>query len=335
MNSPKVSIIVPVYNSSAYLTDCLDSILQQNYLDYELLLVDDGSADSSGAICDEYARKDSRIRVFHKINGGVSSARNLGIENSLGEWLYFVDSDDLLMNGCLKTLVERIDENVDCVAAGYAIVNECGINENQDGQTIQNKIIKPDIFLLDVFQNVGPRYQGYLWCKLFSKRIVSRFNISFNSSIFFNEDRFFIVEYLCHCEGGVSFTSRPVYQYFERSSSAMGSLEKRYNPKLVTDLEAMAGMFQVVKKFLPGNLLLLNAVKNACFASYWWNYGLMVRHDSFDKFSHKRLNEALLSVGLASLINKTSKKILLKTFVAVFFPKLYIKLDRCRNGKKI
>ena len=88
-----VSIIVPVYNTEKFLHRCIDSILAQTYTDFELLLIDDGSKDSSGTICDEYAAQDARVRVFHKENGGVSSARNLGLDNARGEWVTFVDSD--------------------------------------------------------------------------------------------------------------------------------------------------------------------------------------------------------------------------------------------------
>ena len=94
-----VSIIVPVYNTEKFLHRCIDSILAQTYTDFELLLIDDGSKDSSGAICDEYAVKDARVRVFHKENGGVSSARNLGLDNAKGEWITFVDSDGCRFGG--------------------------------------------------------------------------------------------------------------------------------------------------------------------------------------------------------------------------------------------
>lgn len=90
MASPTISIIVPVYNTKQYLGNCINSILSQTYTDFELLLVDDGSPDGSGDICDEYAAKDERVKVFHKENGGVSSARNLGLDNAQGEWICFV-----------------------------------------------------------------------------------------------------------------------------------------------------------------------------------------------------------------------------------------------------
>ena len=85
--NPKISVIVPVYNVEKYLRRCIDSILVQTFTDFELLLIDDGSKDKSGEICDEYAKKDKRVRVFHKVNGGVSSARNLGLDYAKGQWI--------------------------------------------------------------------------------------------------------------------------------------------------------------------------------------------------------------------------------------------------------
>ncbi|MEG1313359.1 MAG: glycosyltransferase, partial [Bacilli bacterium] len=105
MDSPKLSIIVPVYNVDKYINKCIESILAQTFTDFELLLVNDGSLDSSGSICDEYEKKDSRIKVFHKENGGVSSARNLGLENARGEWIAFVDGDDWISPEMYKKLL--------------------------------------------------------------------------------------------------------------------------------------------------------------------------------------------------------------------------------------
>lgn len=104
--NPKISVIVPVYNTEKYLHRCIDSILAQTFTDFELLLIDDGSKDNSGTICDEYAAKDSRVRVFHKENGGVSSARNMGLDNASGEWITFVDSDDWVHEDFIKKRIE-------------------------------------------------------------------------------------------------------------------------------------------------------------------------------------------------------------------------------------
>ena len=94
MSNPKISVIIPVYNAESTLRRCVDSVLAQTFPDFECLLINDGSEDKSGEICDEYAIRDSRVRVFHKGNGGVSSARNVGLDNATGEWIAFVDSDD-------------------------------------------------------------------------------------------------------------------------------------------------------------------------------------------------------------------------------------------------
>lgn len=111
MNNPKISVIVPVYNAEKYLHRCIDSILNQTFPDFELLLIDDGSKDQSGEICDEYAKKDSRVKVFHKENGGVSSARNVGIDNAVGEYICFCDSDDWVEKTWLLSFFERMCDN--------------------------------------------------------------------------------------------------------------------------------------------------------------------------------------------------------------------------------
>ena len=102
MSNPKISVIIPVYNAESTLRRCVDSVLAQTFTDFECLLINDGSKDKSGEICDEYAIRDSRIKVFHKENGGVSSARNVGLDNATGEWIAFVDSDDWVGEKCTR-----------------------------------------------------------------------------------------------------------------------------------------------------------------------------------------------------------------------------------------
>ena len=125
----KVSIIIPVYNTEQYLPRCIDSILGQSFTDFELLLIDDGSTDGSAKICDAYAEKDSRIRVLHKENGGVSSARNLGLNEAKGEWVVFVDSDDWISDNCIKLLTEPLrNKEFDIVVGDYRIIGEFPYN---------------------------------------------------------------------------------------------------------------------------------------------------------------------------------------------------------------
>lgn len=132
--SPKISVIVPVYNVQKYLSRCIDSILAQTFTDFELLLINDGSKDNSGKMCDEYAKKDTRIHVFHKENGGVSSARNLGLENVQGEWITFIDSDDYLNINFLSNLIKY--DNFDHIVGGNQTFGEININRG-----INKKII--------------------------------------------------------------------------------------------------------------------------------------------------------------------------------------------------
>ena len=119
-SSPCLSIIVPVYNASAFISICIESILRQSYRDYEMIIVDDGSKDDSGEICDEFAKKDIRIRVIHNNNGGVSSARNTGIEQAKGKYLLFVDADDSINPNMCEVMVSRAEQSgVDYVICGY------------------------------------------------------------------------------------------------------------------------------------------------------------------------------------------------------------------------
>lgn len=123
----KISIIVPVYNVEKYLTKCIDSIINQTYKDLEIILVDDGSTDNSGQICDQYAIKDNRIKVIHKENGGLSDARNVGIKNSTGEYLSFIDSDDYIDKDMIECLYNAItDTNSDIAVCGKYIEKETG-----------------------------------------------------------------------------------------------------------------------------------------------------------------------------------------------------------------
>lgn len=124
---PLISVILPVYNVSRFLRPCLDSLMAQTYPHFEVLLVNDGSTDDSGTICEEYAARDSRFRVYHKENGGVSSARNLGIQLAQGTYIAFVDSDDLIMSDYLEVLLRSMEENnADIVCCNYTVIDEAG-----------------------------------------------------------------------------------------------------------------------------------------------------------------------------------------------------------------
>ena len=206
--TPKISVIVPVYNAEKYLRRCIDSILSQTFTDFELLLIDDGSKDSSGAICDEYAAKDNRVRVFHKENGGVSSARNLGLDNATGEWIAFVDSDDYVLPSYLATYVEISSENVDLCIVG--IIPDYSISS--DYQITKTSVdyfgdVKGAMLLLNDCQMMGS-----LCNKLFRTSIITSHELRLDECCKFREDEDFFLKYMCYARN-VSTTSIECYVY--------------------------------------------------------------------------------------------------------------------------
>lgn len=186
--NPKISIIVPIYKSEKFLRRCIDSILAQNYKNFELLLIDDGSPDASGAICDEYASTDERVRVYHKENGGVSSARNRGIELSRGEWLSFIDSDDWIVSDFL----ERMTLNLD------ADVIKCGVNCTSGDMWRTNDCLfsVPDFIKSYETNSLIRTSCG----SLFRTDIIKKENIKFDTSVRFGEDMMFNLQYLTYCK---------------------------------------------------------------------------------------------------------------------------------------
>lgn len=180
--STLISVIIPVHNTEQYISCCLESVLSQSFTNIELILVDDGSKDGSGTICDEYAKKDHRIRVFHKENGGVSSARNLGLDNVRGEWVYFVDSDDELLPGSLQTLVDGITEDVDIVGGGYERFGSNGELLEAVDERVTTTLSKEETLL--IVSNDRPKYYsylGYMWMWMFRSSVIRRHHLRFGT----------------------------------------------------------------------------------------------------------------------------------------------------------
>lgn len=163
--NPIISVIVPAYNAEKYLRRCIDSILAQTFTDFELLLIDDGSTDKSGEICDEYADKDARIRVFHKPNGGVSSARNVGLDNALGEYICFCDADDWVDTHWLQGFIEAYPN--DLIVQGFCYKNP---NQKNWEKCKINNECKKVLDALDYLHRV--KNMGYLWCRCFKSSII-------------------------------------------------------------------------------------------------------------------------------------------------------------------
>lgn len=225
-----VSVIVPVYNVENVLHYCIDSILNQSYTDFELLLIDDGSTDRSGDICEAFATEDTRIRVIHKENGGVSSARNCGIDNAIGEYICFVDSDDYVNSEYLESLIKSKNlypycENVWCC---FSIVSSYGENPVYSNRIKTNKEYieycrRRIMTLHDNWLDAGPV------CKLYQKETIDKYSIRFNESISLGEDLIFNFNYLDKTNGKIIVKNASLYYYVRMSCE---SLSSKYYPDL-------------------------------------------------------------------------------------------------------
>lgn len=208
---PEISIIVPVYNVEKYIRRCLDSIQSQTFVDWECICVDDGTPDSSGKICDEYAAKDVRFVVLHKKNGGVSSARNAGLDTAKGKWICFCDSDDWEENNFFEKSILLCEADTDIVKSGYRIITDtrvekellpCDYSENEQVSCVHTS------------------------CHFIKKLYLLEHNIKFPENITLAEDWFFNYQLQLY-KPNVVFLNEITYNYFQNDSSVMHSLTQK------------------------------------------------------------------------------------------------------------
>ena len=256
MHYPLVSIIIPVYNVEKYLPKCIDSIITQTYKTIEIILVDDGSDDSSRQICDEYASVDSRIKVIHKDNGGVSSARNRGLDIATGEWVLFVDADDILPNDALDYYAEVVNKNdVDMVLGSYVKCNEVGTIIKSG-----NKIFQKQLSMLDCLKLFykSDLFQGYVWNRLMKLSIIKENDLRYNESIYFKEDGLFAVQYMVCCSRPCYYSSKVVYNYYIHDTSSMRIYNSYFSYKYLSNLDArILCLKSIEKKYKNASLIFL------------------------------------------------------------------------------
>lgn len=212
----KVSIIVPIYNSENFLNFCIDSLLSQTYKNFEILLIDDGSKDKSLEICKKYSQTDFRIKVFHKENGGVASARNYGLNHSSGEYILFVDSDDYIDSSMIEILVNMIENNKsDFSLCGIKQVNEYNfksVNKTDDYNCYNICELSGFYSLLINNNNIG----GFIGNKLYKRKIIFNLDNFFCGDMF--EDYEFNCRYLELCKK-ISYTEKEMYFYYNNDVS--------------------------------------------------------------------------------------------------------------------
>ena len=224
-----ISIIVPVYKAEKYLDNCINSLLAQTYTDLEIILVDDGAPDASGAICDAYAAKDSRIRVIHQQNGGLSAARNAGLFVASGEYVGFVDADDTVESDMFELLVHAIN--------GHQLAM-CGVRRVAEGQVPQPTSSDAMMTVLDnagLWEEIFGKLNNSVCNKLFDSKLIS--NVTFPQSLIHGEDFLFHLSYLPRVQSGVMLNAVKYNYYIHQGSitKAKEFFEKAFDEVTVKD----------------------------------------------------------------------------------------------------
>ena len=264
-NIPKISVIIPVYNAEKYLYRCIDSVLVQTFTNWELLLIDDGSKDSSGVICDEYAAKDTRVKVFHKENGGVSDTRNYGLDLAQGKYLMFLDSDDFwLRNDVLEMLIGKAEENdLDIIRGEYSAMLEDGTlawnreisaeRRNHAGQILTN------------VEFLEYAIHGEFFLPLSMIKLSSIGKLRFEVGRVFLEDMLFYSTYLLHSLRCMYVPNIRFYAYRKNE----GSASNEANVRKLADSFSMCYRFHDLAQNTRDVALKNKFVYNSIMMYYW------------------------------------------------------------------
>lgn len=232
---PEFSIIIPIYKIEDYLCECIDSILNQDYNDYEIILVDDGSPDSCPRICDEYAAKDSRIKVIHQQNSGVSAARNNGIEAAKGRYFWFVDGDDGITDGAFEVIRSFFSYDFDVLSFDNIPQAEFSQTETADGKRYAVICDEEEKSKLIRISN-GGGFLPYSWKKIFKASFIKNNGIKFDSRLKYGEDSVFNFEAFIRADR-IVFSEACVYSYRKRRDGASKKVDEIFSFDSFTQLE--------------------------------------------------------------------------------------------------
>lgn len=265
---PQISVIIPIYNAGRYLRQCLESIAGQTFRDFEVIMVNDGSTDDSAGICKDFCQRDARFLYINKENGGVSSARNRGLKEAKGEFVSFIDADDELFPSSLETLVGLMEGQaaVSIAMGTYHETSENGdvlYSEKREFAHLLDKVESISI----MFDTSKYHYQGYLWNKLFRLATIREHAISFDETLHYNEDRTFVIQYLTCMPGAMHITSKPVYRYYQRGTSAMHQTVSSFSEAIYDDFNSSIFILNMLKqKQMPRSII--NLARDRILDSY-------------------------------------------------------------------
>ena len=283
MEDPKITIIVPIYKVEKYLSKCIDSILNQTFTDFELILVNDGSPDNCPQICEEYKEKDSRIIVIHKENGGLSSARNAGLDIAKGEYIGFVDPDDTIDNKMYQVLYEVIErEKADVAVCDFYLVDEQTGNKSLRGRNSTEIQIFDSLTVLNMFYNQDYKRGGYFivaWNKLYKRDIFS--NLEYPHGLIYEDE--YIAHRIFYKANKVVCTPDYLYYYLKRGTSILGQSSN------IKKADKVLAKLDRIHYYKQHNLEDLMYRANKDFIDRFFESYICIRRE--EKYNHFKLKE--------------------------------------------
>ena len=307
MKQPTISVIVPVYNTEKYLGECVQSILNQIFTDFELLLIDDGSTDQSGAICDTYALQDKRVKVFHKENGGVSSARNMGLDEARGEWIVFVDSDDWVAPNMYSDMLKQAETT----GSDLVMCKKIYMSDGEHYTTITDTIVENKEQMMSLI--ISGKTSVSVWSRLVKKQLFLDKRFIFPPS-HMKEDTVISVQ-LTYLSKKATCVEGPYYYYFSNPNSICLSIteeacvkrwseSKRNTDVLIKFLEQekMLNLYSSelkLLKFQVKGFLLPLLKKNL---KYWKEWKQTYSEINISIFFNKKISFGLRIVHLLTLL---------------------------------
>jgi glycosyltransferase involved in cell wall biosynthesis len=327
MNSPLISIIVPVYQVEKYLEKCINSIIAQTYKNLEIILVDDGSTDNCPAICNRFQSEDSRIKVIHQENGGLSHARNVGLEHATGDFIGFVDSDDWIEPNMYEILMSVLQESETDIAVCNRQV------EYDDSKPIQINLKSPEKMLYSPEDALRKIFNGgsfiffYVWNKLYKRNVLA--NIKFPNGKF-HEDILWTTQVLGNAKGIIS-VDYPLYHYIKRSESLTcnDSMALRRGKDII---EMFSLQIAYIHEHYP-NLEKLAIIKfqNTCLREYL-NFSLKYHHFDTDGTYRHQLHQYFCQFKLNNILKYDGLKTTLGRILFRFCPNLLVKAYAFRKS---
>lgn len=265
--SPEITVIVPAYNAEKYLRTCLESVIGQTFTSWELIIADDGSTDSTGAIADEYAAKDGRIKVLHLTRQGVSAARNACIDAANGKYLAYVDADDLLEPDYLKALYEKSEEsNADITQCSFFM--DADGNKTPDANPVDKTYEEAGSAMRAFFEGSHGDIRDSVWAKLFRREAFA--DIRFDTGLSIYEDGYYVYQCLKKSGKAVCFGT-PLYQYVQHGNSTThSSLDEKY--------EGYFAMFGKLKSDFADDGFIRKRISNREAETALWLMRIMVNN---------------------------------------------------------